>query len=61
MTDDDDDEVVVNAYLNLDTSANIFQENGTKFKPDSGEGPSLVTHFVPSTDRYGLHMIILCV
>jgi len=59
LTDDDDDDD--GGYKNLDTSVNIFRENGNKLKPDSGEGASLVKHFVPSADRYGLHMTILCV
>lgn len=59
LTDDDDDDD--NVYTNLDTSVNIFRENGNKLKPDTGEGASIVKHFVPSADRYGLHMIILCV
>jgi len=59
LTDDDDDGDGV--YKNLDTSVNIFRENGNKLKPDTGEGASIVKHFVPSADRYGLHMIILCV
>jgi len=59
LTDDDDDDD--NVYKNLDTSVNIFRENGNKLKPDTGEGASIVKHFVPSADRYGLHMIILCV
>lgn len=59
LTDDDDDDD--NVYKNLDTNVNLFRENGNKLKPDTGEGASLVKHFVPSADRYGLYMIILCV
>jgi len=58
LTDGDDDDGV---YKNLDTSVNIFRENGNKLKPDTGEGASIVKHFVPSVARYGLHMIILSV
>ncbi|XP_060873479.1 serine/arginine repetitive matrix protein 1-like isoform X4 [Metopolophium dirhodum] len=50
LTDDDDDDD--NVYKNLDTSVNIFRENGNKLKPDTGEGASIVKHFVPSADRY---------
>jgi len=55
LTDDDDDDD--NVYKNLDTSVNLFRENGNKLKPESGEGASLVKHFVPSADRYGLYVI----
>ncbi|KAF0766245.1 serine/arginine repetitive matrix protein 1-like isoform X1, partial [Aphis craccivora] len=50
LTDDDDDDD--NVYKNLDTNVNLFRENGNKLKPDTGEGASLVKHFVPSADRY---------
>lgn len=52
LTDDDDD------YKNLDNPMNKFRENGNKMKPDSGEGPRLVKHFVPSADKYGVIWII---
>ncbi|KAL5236230.1 hypothetical protein ACI65C_003640 [Semiaphis heraclei] len=42
LTDDDDDDGV---YKNLDNSVNIL-------KPDTGEGASIVKHFVPSVARY---------
>lgn len=49
LTNDDGDD----GYKNLDTSMNIFRENGNKLKPDSGESTGLVKHFVSSDDRYG--------
>ncbi|XP_025415311.1 pollen-specific leucine-rich repeat extensin-like protein 1 isoform X2 [Sipha flava] len=49
LTDDDDDD---ECYKNVDSSMNIFRENGNKLKPDSGECTRIVKHFVPSADRY---------
>lgn len=49
LTDDDDDD----DNKNLDTSMNIFKENGNNLKSDSCEGTRIVKHFVPSADRYG--------
>lgn len=49
LTDDDDDD----DYKNLNTSMNIFRENGNNLKSDPGEGTRIVKHFVPSADRYG--------
>lgn len=49
LTDDDDDD----DYKNLDSSKNIFRENGNKLKTDPGECTRIVKHFVPSADRYG--------
>lgn len=50
LTDDDDGD---DDYNNVDTSMNIFRENGNKLSPDTGEGLGLIKHFVPSIDRYG--------
>lgn len=51
LTDDDDDVIV--DYKKMDTSKNVFRENGKKLKPDTGDSARLVKHFVPSaTDRY---------
>lgn len=50
LTDDDDDDD--ECCKNVDTSLNIFRENGNKLKPDSGESTRIVKHFVPSADRY---------
>lgn len=49
LTDDDDGD---DDYKNVDTSMNIFRENGNKLNPDTGECTRLVKHFVPSADRY---------